>query len=236
LQGSSDRRGEKSCGIPEDVGPQPGARDACDLFNAPGEREAGLPCAGYNQADHGGRDAKQIGKLGFRQPFLCPVLFEKFHACIVTLCNGIMQGGSAEKFTPCLWRGDPSRVKPLFVLKNRIHELRKARGLTVEELAAQADMSPSYVSLMASGARNISVSNMKKLALALRCSPLDLLTEGTPADDALLNVWASIPPERRDLALTVLQSFTNLPVDNPDERTQSLPPGTKTKKRQKRNS
>ncbi len=60
------------------------------------------------------------------------------------------------------------RRKPPFVLKNRIHELRKARGLTVEELAAQADMSPSYVSLMASGARNISVSNMKKLALAIK--------------------------------------------------------------------
>jgi transcriptional regulator with XRE-family HTH domain len=125
--------------------------------------------------------------------------------------------------------------KLLSVLKNRIHELRKARGLTVEELASQADMSPSYVSLMASGARNISVSNMKKLALALHCSPLDLLTEGTPADDALLNVWASIPPERRDLALTVLQSFTNQAVDNPDERTHAHKQGTKTKKRQKRN-
>lgn len=98
------------------------------------------------------------------------------------------------------------------MLKNRIHELRKARGLTVEELAAQADMSPSYVSLMASGARNISVSNMKKLALALGCSPLDLLTDGTPADNALLNVWAAIPSERRDLALQVLQSFAEPPA------------------------
>jgi len=146
-----------------------------------------------------------------------------------------MQGVPAEKFTPCLWRGDPLRSKPFPVLKNRIHELRKARGLTVEELAAQSDMSPSYVSLMASGARNISVSNMKKLALALHCSPLDLLTEGTPADDELLNVWASIPPERRDLALTVLQSFTNQPVDKPDNLTQAPKPGTKTKKRQNRN-
>lgn len=146
-----------------------------------------------------------------------------------------MQEGPLEKFTPCLWRAGSACGKPLSVLKNRIHELRKARGLTVEELASQADMSPSYVSLMASGARNISVSNMKKLALALHCSPLDLLTEGTPADDALLNVWASIPPERRDLALTVLQSFTNQAIDNPDERTHAYKQGTKAKKRQKRN-
>jgi transcriptional regulator with XRE-family HTH domain len=119
-----------------------------------------------------------------------------------------------------------------FVLKNRIHELRNARGLSVEELAAAADMSPSYVSLMANGQRNISVKNLKKLALALHCNPLDLLTEGTPADDALLNVWASIPPERRDLALTVLQSFTNPNVDNPAKQTQPSQPGKGTKKRQ----
>lgn len=121
------------------------------------------------------------------------------------------------------------RRKPPFVLKNRIHELRKARGLTVEELAAQADMSPSYVSLMASGARNISVSNMKKLALALQCSPLDLLTDGTPADDALLNVWSAIPSDRRDLALQVLQSFTNPATNEPDSASVHL--GTQVKKR-----
>lgn len=120
------------------------------------------------------------------------------------------------------------RRKPPFVLKNRIHELRRLRGLTVEELAARADMSPSYVSLMASGARNISVSNLKKLALALRCSPLDLLTEGTPADDALLNVWASIPPDRRDLALQVLQGFTN-PATNPHD-SDNVKPGTHKKR------
>ncbi len=122
------------------------------------------------------------------------------------------------------------RRKPPFVLKNRFHELRKARGLTVEELAAQADMSPSYVSLMASGARNISVSNMKKLALALQCSPLDLLTDGTPADDALLNVWSAIPADRRDLALQVLQSFAESPATSaPDNASVHL--GTHSKKR-----
>lgn len=125
------------------------------------------------------------------------------------------------------------RRKPPFVLKNRIHELRKARGLTVEELAAQADMSPSYVSLMASGARNISVSNMKKLALALGCSPLDLLTDGTPADNALLNVWAAIPSERRDLALQVLQSFAEPPATTQSDG-DSVNKGT-YKKRQERN-
>lgn len=122
------------------------------------------------------------------------------------------------------------RRKPPFVLKNRIHELRKARGLTVEELAAKADMSPSYVSLMASGARNISVSNMKKLALALGCNPLDLLTDGTPADNALLNVWAAIPSDRRDLALQVLQSFTDPPeTTQPDS--DSVNKGTHKRRR-----
>jgi len=121
------------------------------------------------------------------------------------------------------------RRKSSFVLKNRIHELRAARGLTVEELAARADMSPSYVSLMASGARNISVSNLKKLASALDCTPLDLLTEGTPSDAALLNVWASIPPERRDLALAVLQGFTN-PQETTSRDSDNVKPAVRKKR------
>lgn len=93
------------------------------------------------------------------------------------------------------------------MLKNRINEIRSARGLTFEELADRAGMSPSFVSLMARGKRNISLKNLSRLASALDCQPEDLLGVGTamPADVAA--IWASIPPDRRELAMHVLQSF-----------------------------
>lgn len=93
------------------------------------------------------------------------------------------------------------------MLKNRINEIRAARGLTYEELAEKADMSPSFVSLMARGKRNISLKNLAKLASALDCQPEDLIGVDTPIPADVAAIWASIPVERRDLALHVLKSF-----------------------------
>lgn len=93
------------------------------------------------------------------------------------------------------------------MLKNRISEIRKAKGIGLEELAERAGLSPGYVSLMASGARNISLKNLAKLAEALDCQPEDLFTDSATTGNDILDIWASIPPERRDLAKQVLESF-----------------------------
>lgn len=99
---------------------------------------------------------------------------------------------------------------PQEMLKNRINEIRAARGLTFEELAERADMSPSFVSLMARGKRNVSLKNLEKLARALDCQPEDLIGVETTLPSDVAAIWASIPPDRRDLALHVLQSFTTI--------------------------
>jgi transcriptional regulator with XRE-family HTH domain len=116
--------------------------------------------------------------------------------------------------------------------QNRIEEIRKARGLTLEELADKAGFSIPYVWQMSRGVRNVSIKNLERIATALDCQPEDLLATSTGTNTDILNIWASIPPERRDLALTVLQSFTNQAIDNPDKETQTPKSGTKTKKRQ----
>lgn len=116
-----------------------------------------------------------------------------------------------------LWIVKTQRRKPLLVIKNRIHELRNARGLTIEELAERADLSPSYISLMANGSRNISLKNLEKLATALRCTPEDLIGTAASTNSDILDIWASIPPERRDLARQVLESFSHRSqVNTPD--------------------
>lgn len=92
-------------------------------------------------------------------------------------------------------------------MKNRINEIRDERGLSYEDLAELTGLSPSYVSLMARGKRNISLKNLEKLAGALECSPTDLIGEETPVAADIAAIWAAIPPERRELAKQVLESF-----------------------------
>lgn len=116
-------------------------------------------------------------------------------------------------------------------LKNRITEYRNERGLTVEELAARADLSPSFVSLLARGKRNISLRNLEKLAGALDCRPEDLIGVQAPINAEIADIWASIPPERRDLARQVLQSFANNSVDEASLPKDSARPGQKSQKR-----
>lgn len=99
------------------------------------------------------------------------------------------------------------------MLKNRINEIRNARGFSIEELAAKADMSPSYVSRMARGERNISLRNLEKLAAALECSPEELMGGETAVPLAIADIWASIPEERRELAKQVLESFVGKKPD-----------------------
>lgn len=92
---------------------------------------------------------------------------------------------------------------------NRIEELRKAKGLTLEELAERSGFSTPFVWQMAHGVRNISLKNLGRLATALGCQPEDLLGTDKMSNSDLLNLWAAIPVDRRELAMQVLQSFVN---------------------------
>ena len=97
--------------------------------------------------------------------------------------------------------------------RNRIAEIREAKGLKVKELAAKAGFSAPYVSQMELGIRNISLKNLEKLAAALECQPEDLLPVSGGTSSDVLNLWAAIPPDRRHLALQVLQSFASPSID-----------------------
>ena len=98
---------------------------------------------------------------------------------------------------------------------NRIEEIRKAKGMTLEELAERSGFSTPFVWQMAHGVRSIKLANLERLAAALDCRPEDLISTETATNTEILNVWAAIPVDRRELALTVLQNFTNVRVDTP---------------------
>lgn len=60
--------------------------------------------------------------------------------------------------------------------ENRIREWRDKRELTLEELSERTGISTSYLSRMESGARNVSIKNLEKMAAALEISPSELVT------------------------------------------------------------
>lgn len=58
---------------------------------------------------------------------------------------------------------------------NRLKELRLAQNLTQEDLAAQAGFSRSYYTQVETGRRNISLLNLRRLAIHLNVEPKELL-------------------------------------------------------------
>lgn len=71
--------------------------------------------------------------------------------------------------------------------KHPLRELRLMKGLTLEELAEQTDLSPSYLSRLESGSRRLNADIMQNLATALSCHPGDLLPGGKSEVGAYLH-------------------------------------------------
>ena len=63
---------------------------------------------------------------------------------------------------------------PLTMFGKTVRELRKARGLTQEDLAEMAHLHRNYVSDVERGTRNISLLNILQLARALGVKPAKL--------------------------------------------------------------
>jgi transcriptional regulator with XRE-family HTH domain len=62
------------------------------------------------------------------------------------------------------------------VIAKNLRELRRASGLSQEELADRAGLHRTYVSAVERGERNLTVGSVEKLAVALGCQFLDLVT------------------------------------------------------------
>jgi transcriptional regulator with XRE-family HTH domain len=58
-----------------------------------------------------------------------------------------------------------------------LRQKRKEAGLTQEQLAHEADVQRNYVSLIERGVNQPTITIIFKLAIALRCSPADLVSD-----------------------------------------------------------
>ena len=61
------------------------------------------------------------------------------------------------------------------IFGERLHELRTKRGLTIEALAEDIEMSRTYVSNLEVGAKVPSLTTLLRLAAALDCNVTDLV-------------------------------------------------------------
>jgi transcriptional regulator with XRE-family HTH domain len=56
----------------------------------------------------------------------------------------------------------------------RVNKLRRSRGLSQEDLADLSGLHPTYISGIERGTRNVSLKNIRRLAVGLRVRMADL--------------------------------------------------------------
>lgn len=93
-------------------------------------------------------------------------------------------------------------------IQNHLRAWREFRRMTQEELGAAVGVNGSTISLLEGGHRKLSDKWLRKLAPVLNTSPgyiLDHDPEDLPT--SILDIWADIPEENREMAERVLRSF-----------------------------
>lgn len=101
-------------------------------------------------------------------------------------------------------------------MTNRIAEIRKARGLTLQELATRAATTNQQVSHLERGRRKLSYEWMERLASAMSCHPLDLLDHPpapasshepvlSPRERELLDLFRSLKNDEQDALWLAIQ-------------------------------
>jgi transcriptional regulator with XRE-family HTH domain len=78
---------------------------------------------------------------------------------------------------------DPTQKRDAIALfAANMRRIRRAKKLTQEKIAEHAELHPNYISSVERGERNISLSNIERIAHALGVTMADLVSDGD-ADD-----------------------------------------------------
>jgi transcriptional regulator with XRE-family HTH domain len=90
-------------------------------------------------------------------------------------------------------------------MENRIRELRKTQGLTLQELAGRVGTSNQQISQLETGRRRLNVDWLERLSKALGCHPLELLDDGvmaqTEQEKAMLGLFRGLSNEQKEAFL-----------------------------------
>ena len=70
-----------------------------------------------------------------------------------------------------------TKRKILIAFGERVRELRKEKGLSQEEVSFKADLHRTYIGMIERAEKNITLTNIEKIAKALDVKVKDLLDE-----------------------------------------------------------
>ena len=91
--------------------------------------------------------------------------------------------------------------------RHYIKQWRKHRGLTQEQLAARAEVTPGTISQLEKGRINYTQPTLEAIADAMQISPGDLLNVDPTTDGAVWSIWETLSPVERVQAAAILQTF-----------------------------
>ncbi len=94
--------------------------------------------------------------------------------------------------------------------ENNLKNIRKAKGLTLEDLAALVGFDRGTISRHESGKRNLTIDIIRLYSDALQCSAADIIgdeTVYTPHEQAIIDVMSKLSEQNKEL---VLQLATGL--------------------------
>ena len=97
-------------------------------------------------------------------------------------------------------------------MRNRIADMRRANGLTLQQLADRMGVSNQQVSHLEKGRRGLTVDWVERIAQALGCHPFDLL-DAPPYDSderekILVELFRDLSPEQQKAFLAATAALT----------------------------
>lgn len=108
----------------------------------------------------------------------------------------------------CVLQDCAMAKKPKIKQRNNLKAWREFRQMTQVELGKAAKTTASVVSLLESGERGLSLKWLLKFAPALSTTP-GMILDHDPNDlnTDVLEIWATIPADKRAQATAILQTF-----------------------------
>lgn len=104
-------------------------------------------------------------------------------------------------------RGAGAFMRPM-PQRHFIREWRKYRGWSQDRLAEAVGVDQSKVARIERRKQGYDQQFLEDVALALNCTPADLITRDPSQPESIYSIWDQVPPERKAEAAEVIRVLT----------------------------
>lgn len=103
-------------------------------------------------------------------------------------------------------------------MENRIRAVRKAKGLSQEQLGEMVGTNKVQIGRLEKGNRRLTIDWVEKIAKALDCHPMELLGEAIPAtterEKAILQLYRDLSPDQQQAFLQLASTIPKPTADS----------------------